>query len=158
MSQLSSKTIPPARTGTDGAAARSGPRATLAVLRAVAVAHSLSMLAQPVFAGVYLSGDVDAMAAHNVNAIVVTGLDVIQLICAIAFTWKGRGRYWPIWASLAVAVAVEAQVGVGFERILAVHIPLGVSIIVAQVLITVWLFRPAAATARAPRRRRERAR
>lgn len=136
---------------------RSGPRVTLQVLRAVAVLHSLAFLGQPVLAGAYLSGDVDALAIHDANAFVITALDVIQLVCAIAFTWKGRGRSWPINASLAIALAVEVQVGVGYERLLVVHIPLGVSIIVSQILVTVWLFRAAAATARTPRPRKARA-
>jgi hypothetical protein len=131
-----------------------GPRVTLQVLRVVAVLHSLAFLGQPVFAGGYLQGDVDALALHTANAFVITGLDVIQLICAIVFVWAGRGAAWPLWASLAIAVAVEVQVGVGFERLHVVHLPLGVSLVVAQVLTTVWLFRAAAAT---PRPRRERA-
>lgn len=132
------------------------PRASLQVLRVAAVLHSLAFLAQPVFAGGYLMGDVDALAWHNVNAAVVTGLDVIQLVCAVVFFWKGRGRAWPIWASLAVALAVEVQVGVGFERLLVVHLPLGVALTVGQILATVWLFRAGAATPRAPRARRSR--
>jgi hypothetical protein len=130
-----------------------GPRATLQVLRLVAVLHSLAFLGQPVFAGGYLMGDVDALALHDANAFLITGLDVIQLICAIVFFWKGRGRAWPIWASLAIALAVEVQVGMGYERLLLVHLPLGVSLTVGQILTTVWLFRAAAATSR-PRRTR----
>src|SRR5438128_2152128 len=128
-----------------------GPRASLQVLRAVAVLHSLAFLGQPVFAGGYLMGDVDSLTLHDLNAFVITGLDVVQLICAIVHCWRGRGQAWPIWASLAVALAVEVQVGMGYERLLVVHLPLGVSLTVAQVLITVWLFRAAAAVAR-PRR------
>jgi hypothetical protein len=130
-----------------------GPRATLQVLRVVAVLHSLAFLAQPVFAGGYLMGDVDSLTLHNINAFVVTGLDVIQLGCAVAYVWNGRGRAWPLWASLAIALAVEVQVGMGFERLLVVHLPLGVALTVGQILVTVWLFR---ATAAAPRPRRER--
>lgn len=135
-----------------------GPRASLQALRVVAVLHSLAFLAQPVFAGGYLMGDVDAIAWHDVNAFVVTGLDVIQLVCAVVFFWKGRGRAWPIWASLAIALAVEVQVGMGYERLLVVHLPLGVSLAVGQILATVWLFRADAATPRAPRARRRRER
>lgn len=131
--------------------ADAGPRRSLQVLRVVAVLHSLAFLAQPVFAGGYLQGDVDSLALHDANAFVVTALDVVQLICAIVFVWKGRGRTWPLWASLAIALAVEVQVGMGFDRVLVVHLPLGVSLAVGQVLTTVWLFRAAAATPR-PRR------
>jgi hypothetical protein len=130
-----------------------GPRASLQVLRVVAVLHSLAFLAQPVFAGGYLMGDVDSLATHSINAFVITALDVIQLICAVVYFWAGRGRAWPIWTSLAIALAVEVQVGMGFERLLVVHLPLGVSLVVAQIFVTAWLFRAAAAT---PRPRRER--
>jgi hypothetical protein len=130
-----------------------GPRASLQVLRVVAVLHSLGFLAQPVFAGGYLMGDVDSLTLHDINAFVITGLDVVQLICAIVYFWGGRGRAWPIWASLAVALAVEVQVGMGFERVLVVHLPLGVSLTVGQILITLWLFGANAAAAR-PRRTR----
>jgi hypothetical protein len=133
-----------------------GPRASLQVLRVVAVLHSLAFLGQPVFAGGYLMGDVDALGLHTANAFVITGLDVVQLICAIVFFWGGRGRAWPIWTSLAVALAVEVQVGMGFERLHVVHLPLGVSLTVAQILITVWLFRSSAASARPRRERRPR--
>lgn len=150
-----------ARATTDATAAPTpqndrGPRATLQVLRVVAVLHSLAFLGQPVFAGGYLMGDVDALALHDANAFVIAGLDVIQLICAVVFFWKGRGRAWPIWASLAIALAVEVQVGMGYERLLLVHLPLGVSLTVGQILTTVWLFRAAAATPRPRRARRSR--
>src|SRR5262245_17827771 len=133
-----------------------GPRVTLQVLRVVAVLHSLAFLGQPVFAGSYLMGDIDALALHRANALVVTGLDVIQLVCAIVFFWKGRGQAWAIWASLAIALAVEVQVGMGFERLLAVHLPLGVSLTVGQILTTVWLFKAGASAARPRRGRRAR--
>jgi hypothetical protein len=130
-----------------------GPRASLQVLRVVAVLHSLTFLGQPVFACGYLMGDVDSLTLHDINAFVIAGLDVVQLICAIVYFWGGRGRAGPIWASLAVALVVEVQVGMGYERLLVVHLPLGVALTVVQILITVWLFRAAAAVAR-PRRSR----
>lgn len=131
-----------------------GPRASLQVLRAVAVLHSLAFLGQPVFAGGYLMGDVDSLTLHDINAFVIAGLDVVQLVCAIVYYWGGRGRAGPIWASLAVALAVEVQVGMGYDRLLVVHLPLGVSLTVAQILITIWLFSAAAASARPRRSRR----
>jgi hypothetical protein len=133
-----------------------GPRASLQVLRVVAVLHSLAFLGQPVFAGGYLMGDVDSLTLHDINAFVITGLDLAQLICAVVYFWGGRGRAWPIWASLAVALAVEVQVGMGYERLLVVHLPLGVSLTVGQILITVWLFGAGAASARPRRSRRYR--
>jgi hypothetical protein len=137
-----------------------GPRASLQVLRVAAVLHSLAFLAQPVFAGGYLMGDLDSLGLHRLNGGGVPGLALAQLTGAWVYFGGGGGGAWPIWASLAVALAVEVQVGMGFERVLVVHLPLGVSLTVGQVLIPVWLFRAGAAVARPrrPRRGRERSR
>jgi hypothetical protein len=128
-----------------------GPRRTLQVLRVLAVLHSLGAIAQPALAGRFLGGDVDALAIHELNGHIVTGLGVLQLAAAIAFVWRGRGRTWPLYATLGLVLAVQVQVGLGFEGLVALHIPLGVSIISMQILLTVWLCRSAAST---PRRRR----
>jgi len=133
------------------ASAPPGPRATLTVLRVLAVLHTAGAVMQPMLAGVYLGGDVDALAVHELNAHVVTGLGFFQLVAAIVFVWRGRGRFWPLWASLAICLAVQAQVVMGYEGVVAVHLPLGVSIIAMQILFTVWLFRAAARTARRSR-------
>lgn len=136
----------------------SGPRPagrrTLAVLRGVAVLHAVAMLAQPVLAGQYLDGDLAGITRHQVNAFVVAGLDVLQLVAAIAFGWKGRGAWWPTWASLAIAVLVEVQVGFGYAAMLAVHVPLGVSLTVFQIVVTVWLLGDRATIARRGRQAR----
>lgn len=128
-----------------------GPRKTLTVLRVLAVLHTAAAIGQPMLAGVYLGGNVDAMAVHELNAHIVTGLGFFQLVAAIVFVWRGRGRFWPLWASLAIVMAVQVQVGLGFEGEVAVHVPLGVSVIALQLLLTVWLFRAAAGVPRRPR-------
>jgi len=120
----------------------------------VAVVHAVVILAQPVLAGRYLDGAVDAIALHRENATVVAAFDAAQLVCAVLFAWQGRGRRWPIWVSLAVAVGVEVQVGFGYASLLVVHVPLGVSLIVAQLVTVVWLFRDTTAIARPAKRRR----
>ena len=43
----------------------------------------LAIFGQPVFAGVYLSGDYDALRWHAVNADVVTSVGYVQLVVAI---------------------------------------------------------------------------
>lgn len=131
-----------------------GPRNTLTALRVVAVLHGLAVLAQPVLAGAYMDGDVDALTIHGINANVAAGFGVIQLITAIVFVWKGRGRPWAIWTSLGLVLAEQVQIGLGFEGAVAAHVPLGVSIISLQILLTVWLFRANARLARAGRRPR----
>jgi hypothetical protein len=125
-----------------------GPRRTLTVLRILAALHGLAVLAQPVLAGQYLSGNVDAITLHRINANIVGALGLCQLIAAIVFVWKGRGRPWAIWSALGIFAAESIQIPMGYDGVLAVHIPLGVSIVSTQILLTVWAFR---AKARVPR-------
>jgi len=126
-------------------------RRTLAVLRGVSALHAAAMLAQPVLAGQYLDGDLAGLNRHGINAFVVAAFDVLQLGAAVAFGWKGCGAWWPTWASLVIAVLVEIQVGFGYAAVLAVHVPLGVSLILAQSLVIVWLFDARAEVARPAR-------
>lgn len=129
-----------------------GPRATLSVLRTVAVLHALTAITQPMLAGVYLSGEVDAIDIHSINANVVAGLGLVQLIAAIVFVWKGKGRSWPLHGAIAIFLAEQVQIPLGIEGLVAIHIPLGVSIISMQILLTVWLCRADARTPRPVRR------
>jgi uncharacterized membrane protein YozB (DUF420 family) len=45
-------------------------------------------------------------------------------------------------AGLGLIGLIAGQIALGFARLLTVHIPLGVAIIVLAVLLTVWAWRP----------------
>ncbi|MGW2645985.1 hypothetical protein ACWC2T_13925 [Streptomyces sp. NPDC001393] len=64
------------------------------VLRAVVSVHTVAIFGQPVFAGVYLSGDYDALRWHAAGANVVTSLGAAQLL-ASAVVWIRLRRAWP---------------------------------------------------------------
>lgn len=134
----------------EAAAAPPGPRRTLGTVQALAVLHSLAAIGQPTLAGMYLDGDVDALTAHEINSMVVGVLGIAQLVAAIVYVWAGRGRTWPLWGSLGVVLAEQAQTGLGYEGAVAIHIPLGVSVIAMQILLTVWLFGAGARRSREP--------
>jgi hypothetical protein len=52
--------------------------------------------------------------------------------------WRpGRGPGWPALASLALLLAEELQLGFGYARILALHVPLGVAIFGLTVAILI---------------------
>ncbi|MEU1289798.1 hypothetical protein [Kitasatospora sp. NPDC005856] len=124
------------RTGPTGA--RTGPAGR--VLRALAAAHTVAISGQPVFAGVYLSGDYDALTWHTAGADTVTTLGYLQLIAALVL-WIRLRRAWPTAATLAVAAAESVQYVAGLEGALWLHLPLGVATIAATVVLTVALWR-----------------
>ncbi|HWD63328.1 MAG TPA: hypothetical protein VG369_12580 [Humibacter sp.] len=109
------------------------------VFRVVVTLHLLAVIAQPVFAGVYLSGDFDALGWHEMGANIVTGFGYAQLIVAIVAFVRLRVR-WALPMSIGVAVAETLQYYVGEHGPLWLHIPLGVAIVVALVMqfVTVW--------------------
>ncbi|GAA4991277.1 hypothetical protein [Actinopolymorpha pittospori] len=130
------------------------PRASLWALRITAILHSLLIFLQPVLAGEYLAGDLNAIANHETNAHMVTAAAFAQLVAAVFYGWRGRGRWWPVLLAVGLELAEETQKIFGYSQNLLVHIPLGVTLIATQVLFTVWLFGPRARQARARRERR----
>jgi hypothetical protein len=102
----------------------------------------LLALAQPVLAGGFLSGHYALLAWHAANA-TATGLTATVMTAAGVLLWRpGRGPLWPALASAALFGLEALQIALGYARVLAVHIPLGVAIIGCLALLTVWAWRP----------------
>ncbi|GAA2700266.1 hypothetical protein [Nonomuraea recticatena] len=109
------------------------------VLRAVVSAHTVAVVGQPVFAGVYLSGDYDGLSWHAVGADVVTAIGLVQVIVAI-MVWVRLRLAWPFFATSAVVAAETVQYLAGMDGALWLHLPLGVMSVAALVVlfIAVW--------------------
>lgn len=116
-----------------------GPRLTLWLLRTLAVLFLLAVLAQPVLAGLYLSGDWDALGVHRANATIVHFLSLFLMLSGLAYWLAGRGRGRVALATAVLFVAVGLQIGFGYARELGLHIPLGVAVVTATVLFTIWV-------------------
>lgn len=110
-----------------------------AVMRTVVSAHVVAIVGQPVFAGVYLSGDFDGLRWHEIGANVVTSIAYLQVIAAIA-VWVRLHTVWPFVATLALVAAETLQYFAGMDGALWLHLPLGVFTIAALVVlfIAVW--------------------
>jgi hypothetical protein len=122
-----------------GSAAKHRTTPTGWVFRAVVSAHVAAIAGQPVFAGVYLTGDFDGLRWHAVGADVLTSIGYLQVIVAIA-VWVRVRRAWPFLATLAVVAAETVQYFAGLDGALWLHIPLGVMTVAAVVLqfIAAW--------------------
>lgn len=117
------------------------------VYRGVVSAHVASIVGQPVFAGMYLTGDFDGLGWHAMGANVVTSIGYAQLVVAIVL-WARLRRVWPFAATAGIVAAETVQYFAGLGGALWLHIPLGVMTVAALVVqfVDVW---------RAPITRRE---
>jgi hypothetical protein len=129
-----------------------GPGVTLVLLRSMLVLHAAAVVAQPVMAGMYLNGEVDAMNVHSPIGSTLWMITMLQVVVAGLYWRPGGGRLWPALATVVLFFAEFTQMTLGHTRTLAVHVPLGVSIVTGVVLFTVWSFTPAA---RRPRSRKQ---
>ncbi|MFE6161276.1 hypothetical protein ACFQ7F_20470 [Streptomyces sp. NPDC056486] len=112
------------------------PRA-LVCYRASATLLALTTLVQVGLGAGYIGGDYDSMDLHDINARVLISLALLTLGTGI---WLRR-RGGPVRAaavSAVLLVALVVQMVLGIERVVAVHITLGVIIFAA---VTVLLMR-----------------
>lgn len=117
---------------------------TLALLRIALVMHACLVVAQPILAGYFLSGEADAMAWHSPIGSSLFLIAMIQLFAAILYFWPGGGRPWPALITIGLIVAELTQVVFGHLQNFAVHVPLGTAIVITVVWMTVWSFRSGA--------------
>jgi len=117
------------------------PRTTLVLLRILLVIHAVLVAAQPILAGYFLSGDVDAMAWHGPIGSSLFLVATVQLIAAILYWRPGGGRAWPALVTLGLIAAELTQVVFGYAQNFAVHVPLGTAIVITVLWMTVWSFR-----------------
>ncbi|WP_343979891.1 hypothetical protein [Kribbella koreensis] len=120
---------------------------SLVVLRAVAVAHAVAVCLQPVLAGVYLNGSGTALRLHEPIGLGLAFVSLGQLVVATIY-WRSGGRAAAVLVTLPVLAAESFQIAMGYNRQLALHIPLGIAIVAAVCAFAVWTFRPAAAVRR----------
>jgi cytochrome b len=129
-------------------------KVTLWFLRLVLLLHCVLVILQPVMAGYFLSGEADAMNWHSPIGSTLWMVTFLQILVAFGYWWPGRGRFWPVVATVALFFAEFLQMTLGHSQTMSVHVPLGTSIVVAVVLFTIWSFLPAAHRVR-PRRIKE---
>lgn len=123
------------------AAEAGGPRWALWVFRGTATLAAVMLFDQAIFAGQFLAGTYDALLVHRENATFAGISVVVSAIGAVLLRWPGRGPWWPIAACLGLFGLIALQIVVGFARILALHVPLGVAIVVLSAALAVWAWR-----------------
>jgi hypothetical protein len=110
--------------------------------RLAVTAATVLLVDQSIYAGQFLSGTFSALHTHRENATAAGITVLVAALAAVPIRWPGRGPLWPLPASLGLFGLIAGQIVLGFLRLLTIHIPLGVAIIVLAVLLTVWAWRP----------------
>ena len=111
--------------------------------RVWAVLHAVLVLAQVGLAGALLDAALGALAWHGGIGGSLILVTTVQTVLAVPAVWPGRMPGWPVAVSAVLVVADTAQVAVGHLGLLAVHVPLGVAIVVTQVVVAARALLPA---------------
>ncbi|MEV6282315.1 hypothetical protein [Kribbella sp. NPDC051770] len=117
------------------------PRITLWLLRIILLLHTGLVIAQPILAGYFLSGEADAMDIHGPIGSTLWMVAMLQFVVAVLYWRPGGGRLWPALVTLALFFADFVQLTYGYLQNFAVHVPLGTAIVGTVVAMTVWSFR-----------------
>lgn len=92
-------------------------------MRLAGVVFLVAVLAQALFAGLFVTGDIGFLDMHSVNAMVVAFAAVLWIIASLVL--RAPRRF--VVAGVITAVVTVAQLGIGFARIIPLHIPVGVA-------------------------------
>ena len=106
------------------------------VLRIGATLQVVLVVVQASLAGLSLTGSSEALEWHQrVGVEGITSFALIVLLLAVLNWRPGHGSVWPALVALVAMLALLLQIETGFSRTLGVHLPTGVLIFGANLLI-----------------------
>ncbi|MEU4191143.1 hypothetical protein AB0E69_04535 [Kribbella sp. NPDC026611] len=126
---------------------------SLWVLRVVAVVHAVAICLQPVFMGIYLDGTPAGLGMHETTGLSLVFVGLTQLLVATVW-WRSGGRVAGPLVSLIVTTAEVFQAVFGYSRSLAIHIPLGITLVGTTIGFALWTTRQRPTPKRRTKKRR----
>jgi hypothetical protein len=112
---------------------------------------TVAVASQPVTMGLYLSGRYPMVGLHGALGSALAAIALLVAALSVLYALAG-GRVWVVPVCVALFLACGFQIGMGYARNLALHLPLGVGILAGALLLTVWSWTRAASRVREPRR------
>ena len=97
--------------------------------------------------GLYLSGRYPMVGLHGALGSTLAAIALLVAALSVLYALAG-GRLWVVPVCVALFLACGFQIGMGYARNLALHVPLGVAIVAGSLLLTVWSWTRAAARVR----------
>lgn len=122
----------------------------LLLFRALAWLIALVYFGQAVLAGQFLSGTYPALRMHQLAATAADVLLFAAIVVTALLRWRAKGPIWPFWAVLGLAAVAQAQNAAGAARLIQLHIPLGVAMLVAAVLMALFASLPGERPGKSP--------
>jgi len=110
--------------------------------RLIITAEAVVLFDQAVFAGQFLSGTFAALQTHRENAGIAAIGMLVAGIAAVPLHWVKPGVLWEPLACLGIFGLIALQITLGFNHVLTIHIPLGVTIITLAVFLALHAWRP----------------
>lgn len=107
------------------------------LFRLTTTAAAVLAFNQAVYAGQFLSGSYGALRLHRDGSTYTMAVIAATVVAAVLWRTVGRGPTWPIPATIALAALTALQTFLGYRLVIAVHIPLGVAVILLLAAVTV---------------------
>jgi len=111
------------------------------VLRTLISVHALVVCAQGITAGQFLDGNYDMLEVHDNTATGILFLAPLIVIAAFVVWRTGTGLVWPLPGAAGLFGGELLQVELGHREIVAIHVPLGITLTLLNVLFLVWAWR-----------------
>ncbi len=119
-------------------------RLVLGTWRVVLLLFAATVASQPITMGLYLSGRFPMIGLHRTLGSTVAAVALLSAALAVVYAIAG-GRVWVAPVSVVLFLATGFQIGAGYQRNLAAHLPLGVAVVGTAVALAGWSWtRPAA--------------
>lgn len=111
------------------------------ILRYVLIVHALSLFAQSVLAGEFLSGTDGVVKLHEWAGWIILGICAVQIAVSALALRARSASLWLLIGTILIFLGEVLQTGVGYGRFMRVHIPLGVIAFAAVSWQTISVFR-----------------
>jgi asparagine N-glycosylation enzyme membrane subunit Stt3 len=113
--------------------------------RVAATAQLIAVLAQALLAGLALSGNASALAAHVSNGGLALLICLLQLVFALLLSRSNQRLRWLVVASAALFLGEGMQMASGRLHLFVLHLPLGVVLFggLGPFVVWAWTRRPA---------------
>lgn len=111
----------------------------LGITRVLSGVTAAMVLVQGASAGSRLSGLAGALEFHRLGA---DALSLLSIAVVVAAAVAARHLKWPLIVAILGFLAIGMQVGMGFERQMQIHLPLGVALFGFYVALTLLIPNP----------------